>query len=433
MEVNNCTETKLDLLLDRLESGSRPKGGVKGISEGIPSIGAEHLDSDGSFNLCKVRYIPSIYAKTMRRGLIKKQDILIVKDGATTGKVSYVSDEYPFDVSYVNEHVFICRVNANVLSKYVYYYLRSFQGNAQIMSTFHGGAQGGINSGFVDEVFIPLLPVNQQQQIVDNLDDLVPRVKAIRSRLEKLPILIKKFRQSILSAACSGVLTDEYSNYDDERWAKVINSLQDDVLDSGFTMPSHWVCVPLKSIANGFQYGTSSKSDISGLIPVIRMGNLQNGIIDWNGLKYTSELSEINKYALEAGDVLFNRTNSPDLVGKTSIYESDRNAIFAGYLIRIKNKKDILLSEYLNYFLNSQYGREWCKQVRTDGVGQSNISASMLATSPIPLPPIEEQREIVNIVQQLFILADSLEVRYKKAMLRIEKIEQAILAKAFSG
>ena len=356
--------------------------------------------------------------------ICNKNDILVVWDGARFG-LTGCNQEGAVGST-------IMRLTPrSINSKYLFRFITSKY--LFIQNKPKGMAIPHVNPEIFWNIIVPTPPVDEQVKIVEKLDFMLSKVIKAKGRLENIRILIKKFRQSILSAACSGVLTDENSNYDDERWAKVINSLQEDVLDSSFAMPSHWVCVPLKSIANGFQYGTSSKSDISGLIPVIRMGNLQNGIIDWNGMKYTSDLSEIKKYALEAGDVLFNRTNSPDLVGKTSIYESDRNAIFAGYLIRIKNKKDILLSEFLNYYLNSQYGREWCKQVRTDGVGQSNISASMLSTLPIPLPPIEEQREIVTQVQQLFKLADSLEAKYKKAMLQIDKLEQSILAKAFQG
>ena len=200
-----------------------------------------------------------------------------------------------------------------------------------------------------------------------------------------------------------------------------------------FKLPEHWIQATLKELANGFQYGTSSKSDKTGLVPVLRMGNLQDGEIDWTDLKYTSDTSEISKYALENGDVLFNRTNSPELVGKTSIYRGERQAIFAGYLIKIKHKKDILSSDFLNLCLNSKYGRDWCKQVRTDGVGQSNINAKVLSEFVIPLPPIEEQQDIVTRVNNLFALADSLDAKYKQAMQRIEKIEQSVLAKAFRG
>jgi type I restriction enzyme S subunit len=432
MAVFSVENKTLRRVLKSLESGSRPKGGVSGISEGVPSIGAEHLNADGGFCFDRIKYIPKEYASRLRRGRIQPGDVLIVKDGATTGKVSYVDQQYPFAESYVNEHVFICRPSQEVRGKYLFYFLRSNSGNSQIMVTFHGAAQGGISSAFVDEVYVPMLTLEDQSEIVDYLDDTIHHVRLIRSRLEKIPTILKKFRQSVLSAACSGSLIESFNSYNCDKWAEVRRLLNDakDQID-GF--PDHWMLTNLGNLCDGFQYGTSKKSETSGLVPVLRMGNLQNGEVDWSDLKYSSDESDIKKYALSDGDVLFNRTNSPDLVGKTSIYRGQSKAIFAGYLIKIKNRHDILHSEYLNYCLNSNYGRQWCKEVRTDGVGQSNINASVLASFLIPLPPIEEQIEITIRVQQLLKIADSLESKYQKAMARIDKIEQSILAKAFSG
>lgn len=280
---------------------------------------------------------------------------------------------------------------------------------------------------------VPIPPLTEQQQIVEKLDAILPKVGNVKERLEKIPVLLKKFRQSVLNAACTGTLTDYVDDFNVDKWKALTIMLHKDSLEHFGTIPEHWVVTTLSELSDGTQYGTSSKSEKTGLVPVLRMGNLQNGEIDWSDLKYTSQESEISKYALNNGDVLFNRTNSPELVGKTSIYRGERQAIFAGYLIKIRNKKALLSSEYLNICLNSRYGRDWCKSVRTDGVGQSNINATVLSTFPIPLPPIEEQNEIVRRVNKLFALADSLEAKYKKAMERIEKIEQSVLAKAFRG
>jgi type I restriction enzyme, S subunit len=429
MSVKNWIDVPLSTITSSLMSGSRPKGGVKGITEGIPSIGAEHLDSEGGFNFSNIRYIPEDFAKSMRRGEILKDDILIVKDGATTGKTSFVKPDFQFEKAFTNEHVFIWRTFDNISKKYIFHYLRSQDGQDQIMSTFHGGAQGGINSQFIDEVNVPLPPFKEQKRIVEKLDAVLPKVKSAKARLEKIPAILKKFRQSVLAAACSGRLTEDWREGKD-----IENDFKGhESEEKPYEVPENWTWAELRDLSNGFQYGTSSKSDTEGKIPVIRMGNLQNGIIDWSDLKFTNDDSEIEKYNLNAGDVLFNRTNSPDLVGKTSIYMGEYKAIFAGYLIRIKNKNKYLNSFYLNHCLNAQRAREWCEKVKTDGVSQSNINAQVLATFLIPLPPLVEQHEIVRCIEKLFSVADSLETKCNNAMGRVKKIEQAILAKAFRG
>ena len=104
-------------------------------------------------------------------------------------------------------------------------------------------------------------------------------------------------------------------------------------------LPNEWHWVKIGDITLGVEYGTSAKSKESGDAAVLRMGNIQNGRFDWNDLVYTSDKTEIEKYLLRKDDVLFNRTNSPELVGKTAIYKGERTAIFAGYLIRVKFDK----------------------------------------------------------------------------------------------
>ncbi len=134
---------------------------------------------------------------------------------------------------------------------------------------------------------------------------------------------------------------------------------------------------------------------------VLRMGNLQNGEIDWNDLAYSDDERDIKKYLLSKGDVLFNRTNSAELVGKTSIYRGEYPAIYAGYLIKLDYDCGILNGEYLNYVLNSPNAKEYCNRVKTDGVNQSNINARKIGAYVIPLPPLDEQKEIVRLLDDL--------------------------------
>jgi len=155
--------------------------------------------------------------------------------------------------------------------------------------------------------------------------------------------------------------------------------------------------------------------------------------IDWSDLAYTSDDKEIEKYLLEKNTVLFNRTNSPELVGKTSIYNDEQKAIFAGYLIRINIYSDVLDSHYLNFALNTNYARDFCHRQKTDGVSQSNINAQKLAHFELPLPPIEEQKEIVRQVDKLFALADKVETHYQKARAYVDQLAQSVLARAFRG
>ena len=135
------------------------------------------------------------------------------------------------------------------------------------------------------------------------------------------------------------------------------------------------------------------------------MGNITNvGTIDYSNLVYSSNDEDIEQYSLEKYDLLFNRTNSSEWVGKTAIYKDEQPAIYAGYLIRIRS---LLISpDYLNTVMNSGYYREWCYNVKTDAVNQSNINAQKLSQLMIPIPPLREQGRIVAEIDKWISLID---------------------------
>ena len=379
---------------------------------------ANHAALDGKYRF----YTCAIEHQYCHTNRFSGECIILPGNGANVGEVFYYFGEFD---AYQRTYVLS---NFKINTRYSFYHLLL---NWKKLNQYkqYGSATNFIRISNFKEYIIPLPPLNEQKRIVEKLDAILPKVKSAKARLEKIPVILKKFRQSVLAAACSGRLTEDW------REGKSIsnNYLGEKIEEGPYELQDDWLWVELKNISSSFQYGTSSKSEKEGKVPVLRMGNLQNGLIDWSDLKYTNDDSEIKKYALSYGDVLFNRTNSPDLVGKTSIYKEKRTAIFAGYLIRINYKPEYINSDYLNYCLNTERAKEWCKQVKTDGVSQSNINAQVLSTFLIPLPPLEEQQEIVRRVEKLFALADSIEAKYKKALERVEKLEQSILAKAFRG
>jgi type I restriction enzyme S subunit len=167
-------------------------------------------------------------------------------------------------------------------------------------------------------------------------------------------------------------------------------------------LPVGWIKTKLGDVCKKVEYGSSAKSKPEGKIPVLRMGNIQNGVIDWNDLVYTTDQEEIDKYLLKHNDILFNRTNSAEHVGKTAIYKSEKPAIFAGYLIRIHRKEDLIDADFLNYYLNSNTVREYGKSVMSRSVNQANINGTKLKEYPIFLPTLLEQKQIVVILDEAF-------------------------------
>ena len=162
-----------------------------------------------------------------------------------------------------------------------------------------------------------------------------------------------------------------------------------------------WKWKNLGELCDDVEYGSSAKSKAERGVPVLRMGNIHDGRFDWENLVYTNNQAEIKKYLLKHNDVLFNRTNSPELVGKTAIYKSEQPALFAGYLIRIHRKKELLDADFLNYFLNSKSARNYGKTVMASSVNQANINGTKLKNYPIPAPPLLEQKELASKLNEL--------------------------------
>lgn len=311
--------------------------------------------------------------------------------------------------AWVNNHAHILKsYYGEVSNKYLMHYLNIFNYNGYV----NGTTRLKLTQSSMKLMPIPLPPLAEQQRIVERVESLFEKLDTAKELAQNALESFEKRKSAILHKAFTGELT--------AKWREE-NELS---LDS-------WEERPLSELCNDFQYGTSKKSQEKGRVAVLRMGNLQNGEIDWGNLVYTSDDDDIEKYLLKEGDVLFNRTNSSALVGKTSIYRGEYPAIFAGYLIRLKYKP-CLNGEYLNYMLNSPRAKAYCNEVKSDGVNQSNINAKKIGQFVMPICSMEEQQEIVNIVNRLLDnehqaqeLCDVIE--------KIEIMKKAILAKAFRG
>lgn len=312
--------------------------------------------------------------------------------------------------SAINQDLKAIFLDDNIDKNFFVYWYRSQSKLIESLGT--GTTVKGIRLEVINNLDFPVVPLAEQQEIVRQLDVMLAQVEQIKARLDAIPAILKKFRQSVLADAVSGKLTEEW---------------RDNQIDI-----ASWTSGELREFIEKPVYGTSAKSSKEGDVPVLRMGNLQQGEIDWTDLVYTSDATEIEKYDLKLNDLLFNRTNSPELVGKTSIYRGNKVAIFAGYLIRVRCLSS-LNPEFLNYHLNSHIGREYCYRVKTDGVSQSNINAQKLLAYPFNCPSIEEQKIIVKLVKEYLGLVDRIEQIVQSAQKRVNLLTQSILAKAFSG
>ena len=199
-----------------------------------------------------------------------------------------------------------------------------------------------------------------------------------------------------------------------------------------YLLPNGWEWCNLEDIVCELKYGTSEKSLSVGKIAVLRMGNITKvGTIEYSNLVYSSNNEDIKLYSLEKDDLLFNRTNSSEWVGKTAIYKKEQPAIYAGYLIRIR--PILIFSDYLNTVMNSSYYRNWCYNVKTDAVNQSNINAQKLSQLMIPIPPLKEQERIVVEVAKWISLIDTIKNSKEDLQTTIKQAKSKILNLAIHG
>lgn len=341
--------------------------------------------------------------------LTSEELVLVGEDGAPF--LDYAKDKAYMIAgkAWVNNHAHILKSYFGTCgNKFIMHYLNCFN----YMGYVNGTTRLKLTQASMNILPIPLPPLTEQQRIVDRIESLFAKLDEAKEKAQAALDSFENRKAAILHQAFAGELT--------QKWRE----------ENGVGLETR-ALKSLSELCSSFQYGTSSKSLKEGKVAVVRMGNLQNGKIDWSDLVFSNNEADNEKYALKVGDVLFNRTNSPALVGKTSIYRGQLPAIFAGYLIRL-NYGTELIGDYLNYMLNTHQAKEYCQIVKTDGVNQSNINAKKIAAFTIPTPSILEQTEIVRILDSIF----DKEQQAKELASVIEKIDlmkKAILARAFRG
>lgn len=298
-------------------------------------------------------------------------------------------------------------------SRFVYFYMRHIKSIAEERAT--GTTFKELSGSKAARLPLLIAPLNEQRRIADKLDTLLTRVDACRERLERVPIILKRFRQSVLDAAMSGELTEDRPRNNEG-----------------------WRTLQLGSVLMDIRYGTAQKShyNIKDGTPVIRIPNIGDGLIDPSDLKFgVFSKKELDTLSLKAGDLLLIRSNgSLELVGKVALVEPKfEGYLYAGYLIRLRVNTSIVVPQFLRFFLSSSAIRRYIELTARSTSGVNNINTEEIRSIQLHLPSIEEQHGIVRRIEALFAYAARLEVRYKSVRTRVEQLTPALLAKAFRG
>ena len=387
--------------------------------DGHSFIATKDVGFDHSINYENGVYIP-LNREDFR--IAPVGSVLLCMEGGSAGRKIGILEQ---DVCFGNK--LCCLAPFVIFNKYLYYFLQSpaFFSAFTVLMT---GIIGGVGAAKIKSIAMPVPPLAEQERIVAKVEELLPLVSEYGGVEKRIFALNAEFpdklRKSILQQAVQGKLTERDPS--DEPAIELLDRIRAEKAkliaegkikkekiipviseeDQLFDIPDTWTWTTIADTCTNIQYGTSEKSAPSGKVAVLRMGNLQGGKIDYSNLVYTSNDYDIERCHLEYNDLLFNRTNSKELVGKTAIYKAEIPAIYAGYLIRVT--PIMIDSDYLNYVMQSHFFKKYCLAVKTDAIGQSNINAEKLKRFVFPLPPLAEQKRIVACVEELLAACDML-------------------------
>jgi type I restriction enzyme, S subunit len=370
--------------VSKIGSGVTPSGGAASyLDVGVPLLRSQNVHFDG-LKLEDVAFIAKETHDDMSGTKLRARDVLLNITGASIGRCTFVPDG--FGEGNVNQHVCIIRPAAQLNYKFLTYCLSAPWGQDQILSSFTGASRQGLGQRDLGEIQVPLPPLSEQERIVAYLDvscaTIDAAVAAKRTQLETLDLV----RESLIEAAVmKGLHTSVPMRPVNDDWITDI--------------PSHWQSCRIKRILSGVDYGISQSTEPEGRFPVLKMGHIQCGEIEYRNLDFVDDVPD--ELLLETGDLLYNRTNSPDQVGKAAIFRrSKSDAItFASYLVRLRtnHRAD---PHFLNYVINSSGFLSFARKLAIPSVQQSNLNSTRYCRIMVPLPPIQEQQEIAAYLDE---------------------------------
>ena len=404
--MSHWTTKPLGELLTTLENGSRPKGGVSKLPEGVPSLGGEHINREGGFTWENPKHVTRDFYAGMKRGRIQRGDILVVKDGATTGKIATVRANFPFNEAAINEHVFLLRTDkSKVLPEFVGYFLFGSIGQQQILSNFHGAAIGGIAQDFVRNVHVPLPPLMEQERIVKLLDEA--------DKLRKLCTQSYHRTFAIIPALFYEMFGDPVIN--SLHWKREVFGNMLDRIDGGWSPVCH------DRLAQIGEWG------------VLKLGAVTScDYIDTENKALPENFTPRPELEVKVGDLLFTRKNTYELVAACAfVFETHPKLMLSDLIFRFRLKPDTQLNPLFLWGLLTVPSKRRQVQALASGSAGSmpNISKKRLVTLQIEVPPFSLQKEFAARVEETRAMQSEQAARRK----RLDDLFQSMLHRAFNG
>lgn len=344
---------------------------------------------------------------------VRKNDILVSRAGSV-GLSFRITEDVTFPAAFAS-YLIRFQPTQVALPKLVEYFLQSNAYWDQISDFSSGIAIPNINGSKLETLVLPLPPLAEQARVVLALDRLMARVQSAQEQLATVPKLLKRFRQSVLSAAVSGKLTEDWREGEKGDWVEttLIEVVKEKPRNGFSPQPANHVTKTLSLTLSATTSGTFNPKHF----------------------KYIDATIPLDSHLwLKKGDILIQRANSLDFVGTAAIYDqADYKFIYPDLMMKVTANSKIL-PQFLLYSLSNEDVRKYFRENATGTTGNMpKINQGVVMNTPISLPPISEQNEIVARVSNLWDWADKLEASYKLAKRQLDALPAGILAKAFAG
>lgn len=405
MISNVCFNSQKLKFIASIEMGQSPPSTEYSLS---PNAGLPFLQGTADFG--DEHPIPKVYCSTPTKTALPGDLLFSVRAPVGTLNIA--------DLSYgIGRGLCAIRCRKYLDQRFAWWVLH--WARLQLAYEATGSTYDAVSSEDVANVITPFPPLPKQRQIADYLDRETAKIDALLAAKQRLLKLLAEKRQALITQAVT-------------RGLRADISVKDSGIDLLGEVPQHWKFTYLRRILLRMDYGISESVGIEGNIAVLRMGDIYDGEIHYRNVGFVNEVEP--SLILTPGDLLFNRTNSLDKVGKVGIFreEKDFPVSFASYLVRMRCM-DSVLPEFLNYVLNSSPMLTWARSEALPAIGQANLNPNRYSYLPVALPSLSEQTEILKYIQSSTKMIDSLSSATENTMKLLRERRTSLISAAVTG
>ncbi|MBR5940539.1 MAG: restriction endonuclease subunit S, partial [Neisseriaceae bacterium] len=361
--VSKYPLVKISEIVTQIESGSRPSGGVGMLDKGALSLGGEHIhNTDGIINLESPKFVNIEYYENNPKGRLQENDILICKDGALTGKIAFLRNELNDKKAMINEHIFILRTQNLTTQKYLFVFLYSTNGQLILKQNITGSAQGGLNKTNLENIKIPLPPLDIQQQIVAECESVDNQIQNFNREIEEKLLSIKKLVQTLQGTP---------------KKLETLCFINKKSIDPTKTPQQEYIYIDIDAVENGTGHFSVDKI-----------------------IKGENAPSRAKRYADSQSTLV--STVRPNLKGFAFIENEIKNAVYStGFAILNSKDSNVLLNKLI--YILFMYSDDLMEQMinAMPKAAYPSINKTDIEQFVIPVPPIETQQKIIAEFERL--------------------------------